>query len=257
MSMPLPMVAKDLLATSALSLSLNSSQDLEGTHMAKYLRDIVLSGERDPEFTFKLETNFLEVLYINCLPKTQTDGIFKVIIQACRLVPTKKLDNMIDVLRLWKPFDFDAYFAADKAIRKRLALEFLQDGLLEVARIRGWKTDPFDIAYKAVLARGLVNNGPWRWCKPVTSPDRVLKAQAWVNYDSDKADVFLTLTRRNEVVAKVLVTSVKPGDVWINEAIGKLEWVSADEAKLTSRDGKQSWTVQAPKKQPKGTRVDS
>jgi len=216
--------------------------------MAKYLRDIVLSCERgmDPRFSLKLETNFLEIIYLNCLPKTQTDGIVKVIVQACKAVPPKKLDVMIDVLRLWKPFNFEAYFAAGKEPRKRMALEFLQDGLLEVARIRGWSSDPFDQAYKAVLEKGLVNDGPWRWSKPVTSPDRKFKAQAWVNYDSDKADVFIAVTRRDEVVSKTPATSVKPGDVWINQVIGKLEWTATDKVRLTSKDGKQFWDAHCP-----------
>jgi hypothetical protein len=35
-----------------------------------------------------------------------------------------ELENMIDVLRLNALFDFAAYFAASKEIRKRIALEF-------------------------------------------------------------------------------------------------------------------------------------
>lgn len=214
--------------------------------MAKYIRDIVLSCVReiDPQFNFNLETNFLEVLYLNNLPKVRTDGIAKVIVQACKDVPPKKIDDMINVLRLWKCFDFEAYWKADKKTRKRIALEFLQDGLLDVAGIRGWDADPFHKAYKAVLAKELINERPWRWSKPVASPNRKLKAQAWVNYDSDKADIFVVITRNDQILSKTQVTTVKPGDVWINEVIGKLEWSSPCKLSLISKDAKQSWDVE-------------
>jgi hypothetical protein len=99
--------------------------------MAKYLRDIVLSFDQkiDQQFGFKLETNFLEILYLNSLPKIWTGGIAKVIITAC------------------------------------------------------------------------------------------------------------------EEISKTWVTSVKPGDVWINEVIGKIEWISLSQIRLISKDGKQSWDV--------------
>jgi hypothetical protein len=169
----------------------------------------------------------------------QTNGIGKVIISACKILPPKKLDNMVDVLDLHKLLDFEAYFAAEKETRERIALEFLQDGLLEVAEIRGWDTNPFHEAYKAVLAKNFVCYRPWS--KPVTSPDRKHKAQVWCNYDSDKAEIFIVVFYRKDVVSKTLVTTVKPGGVWIRGAIGKLHWLSADKVELAPRDGKNEW----------------
>lgn len=214
--------------------------------MGKYLRDAVLSCAKDldPHFNFKLQTNFLEILYLDCLPKVQTDGVSKIIVRACKVLPSQKLENMGDVLQLNKRFDFYAYFAAEKGPRKRIALEFLQAGLLEVAVIRGWDTSPFHEAYKAVLAKNLVNYRPW--IKPVSSPNRKHKAQVWCNYESDKAEIFIVIFRRNEIVNKTLVTTVKPGDVWIRGAVGKLAWLSSDKVKLTSHDGKESWETTLP-----------
>src|ERR1700760_4772985 len=123
--------------------------------MGKYLRDVVLSCSKDshpqypdPDFNFGLQTNFLERLYLDSLPKTRTDIIGKVIVEACRSLPQQRIDNMIDVLRLHRLFDFGAYFAADKETRKRLALDCLQGGLLEVAAIRSWDDAPLHQAYK-------------------------------------------------------------------------------------------------------------
>ena len=215
--------------------------NLRNDSMAKYLSDIVLSSGKDfdPEFRFRFQIHFLEQLYIDHLPKVLTNGIFKVIIEACGVLPPKKIDNMVDVLKLNKLFDFETYFAAGKETRKRIALEFLQDGLLEVAAIRDWETNPFHEAYKAVLAKNFVCYRPWS--KPVTSPDRRYKAEVWCNFDSDKAEIFIVVFHRKEVMRKALVTTVKPGNVSIRGAIGKLEWLSADKVQLSPRDGKNAW----------------
>ena len=203
--------------------------------MAKFLRDLDLrvSATSAEEWRWGTSTNFLDTLYFNCLPKVQTNGTGKVIIEACKVMPSTKLEKMIDVLRLNKLFDFEAYFAADKEPRKRIALDFLQAGLLEVAELRGWDNAPFHEAYKCVLARNFVNY--LTWSKPVVSPDRKYKAQVCCNYDSDKAELFLVVTHRKEVVSKMPVTTVKPGDVWIRCAIGKLEWPSTNKVQLSPR----------------------
>ena len=212
--------------------------------MAKFLRDLdlVSSTTREEATRWAYSKNFLDTLYFSCLPKVQTNGIGKVIISACRVAPAKKLDNMVDVLQLNKPFDFEGYFAADKETRKRIALDFLQAGLLEVAAIQRWDNAPFHEAYKCVLEGNFVNYLTWH--KPVSSPDRKYKAQVCCNYDSDKAELFLVVTHRKKVTSKTSVTTVKPGDVWIRCAIGKLEWLSNTEVQLSPRPGTYDYEAQ-------------
>jgi len=216
--------------------------------MAKYLHDVWIRAsrtyEKENDYAFGLSSNFLIDLYSTNLPKVQTNGFFRIIVEANPTPPTKKIENMVDVLQINKVFDFEAYFAADKETRKRIALELLQDGLLEVAEMRGWNTTPFHEAYKAVLAKNFVNYRPW--CKFVRSPDKKRTAQAWVNYDSDKAEIFIEIAQKKEKLTKTLVTTVKPGDVWIRWTVGKLEWISLDKVRLTSHDGKETWEVSVP-----------
>jgi hypothetical protein len=209
--------------------------------MGKYLRDLDLrvSTNAEERARWGTSTNFLEILYFNCLPRVQTNGVGKVIVEACKTLPPRKMEVMLDILQINKLFDFEAYFAAGKEIRKRIALEFLQDGILEIATIRGWDTNPFHQAYKTVLAKNFVNYLPWS--KSITSPDRRHKAQVWAEYDSDKADIFLVIFHRKEIVSKTFVVSVQAGGVFIRGAIGKLEWLSPEKVVLTPREGKNSW----------------
>lgn len=215
--------------------------------MAKYLRDISIwvSSEEKNATNLALETNFLEVLYLDCLPKVETGGIAKVVIRPRRTVVDEALKLMINpsVIHFSKEFDFEKYDGAEKPAKKRMALDFLQSSLIEVAQLKMWNCKPFLEAYNAVLARNLVNERPWG--KPVMGPKRI-KAQPWCNYDSDKAEIYVAFFKGTKLLGKVRLADVQPGDVWINEAVGKLEWESEVDVKLTSRDGLSSWCCKAP-----------
>jgi hypothetical protein len=215
--------------------------------MSKYLRDISFwfSSEEEKGTQLSYETNFLELLYLDCLPKVETGGIAKVVLHPCRTVVGEplKLINNPDVIRFSKVFDFTLYGRSDKQTKKLMALEFLQSSLMEVAQIKKWDCQPFLKAYNTVLAKNLINERPWG--KPITGPKRV-KAQPWCSYDSDKAAIYIAFFSGPNLLGKVWITDVKPGDVWINEAVGKLEWESERDVKLTSRDGLSSWHCSVP-----------
>lgn len=217
--------------------------------MAKYLGDLSLgtpSTDKKEAIQWALSTNFLRILYLDSLPRVVTNGVPKVIIKPCRELPENPLKVILrkpDILELSKQFNLDTYWTADKEQRKRMALEFLQEGLLEIARTKGWDEAPFQEAYQTILRKNFVNYRPWS--APVTAPDRRHKAQIWCNYDSDKAEIFVVIFCRKEIVKRELVTTVKPGDVWIRNAAGKLKWESKSIVKLTSKDESQVWEVDA------------
>ena len=173
------------------------------------------------------------------MPKLETKPVAKVVVTPCAPPAETKLELMVnpDVLQLLKPFNFDRYWTADKETRKRIALDFLQEGLLEVAEIKHWDKKPLEEAYTVAL----VSDRPWT--KAVTGPDRRTKAQAWCRYDSDQADVSIVFSKRGDELCRTFVATVKPGDVWIRDVIGKLEWLSNTTIRLSSRDGTQSWEV--------------
>lgn len=215
--------------------------------MVKYLRDVSFwfSPQQGNAFNLACETNFLEVLYLDCLPKVETEGIAKVVIHPCQSVdgdPLKLINNP-DVIQFSKEFDFELYERSDKQAKKRIALEFLHSSLMEVARLKKWDSQPFLNAYHGVLAKNLVCERSWG--KAVAGPKRI-KAVPWCHYDSDKAAIYIAFFKGAKLIGKVWVTDAKPGDVWINQAVGKLEWESERDVKLSSRDGSVSWRCSLP-----------
>ena len=128
--------------------------------MAKFLNDISIYPYYTEEAKkWSYSTNFLEYLYLDSLPKVETNGVAKVLIKPCKALPEQPLQlkqRKPDIYQFSKLFDFDLYFESDKEARKRMALDFLQGGILEVARIRGWDTKQFVAAYETVLEKNFV-----------------------------------------------------------------------------------------------------
>jgi hypothetical protein len=216
--------------------------------MAKYLRDlqIWIPPKTEEARKWGMTTNFLERLYLNLLPKFETDGVAKVVLTPSNDISKNQLTVMVnpDVLQLLKAFSFKEYWQADKEARKKMALAFLKDGLLEIASLKGWDTEAIYEAHKTILDKNLVNEMPWG--KAVSGPSGHLKVQAWCNYDSDRADIFLYVFRSGKIISKSLATTVKPADIWINEAVGSLKWSSANKVELRSKDGREIWEISVP-----------
>jgi len=204
--------------------------------MGKYLRDIVLCGSKDipSRIEFNLQTNFLEKLYLANLPRVYTNGISKIIVEACSDISVAKEQKMLDVLQISKVFDFKKYFAVEDEEKKRIALDFLQSGLLGVATMLGWDDEPFHLAYTQILSKKLLYEG--NWGKPLSSPGKKYKAQIWCRYDLGKADIYVEFLKGKQKICHEFIKSVQPGDVFINAVIGRLEWLSENELKITSRD---------------------
>lgn len=215
--------------------------------MGKYLQDLDLympPSEGEESRQWALSTNFLEILYLDSLPKVETPGVSKIIIRPCRELPTilnEGPSKYLPVIQLYKLFDFDNYWNSSIINRKRIALDLMQGALLELADFYGWDKNSFNQAYLKVLALNFVNYRPWT--KSVSCPNKKFKSQVWCNYDSEKADIFVVIFSRNKEIHKSLVTSVKPGDVFIRRAAANLLWTSSNEIQLTNYDGSESWNV--------------
>jgi hypothetical protein len=122
--------------------------------MSKYLRDIsfCFAPKEGNAIQLSYETNFLELLYLDCLPKVETGGIVKIVVCPRQTFVGDPLKvSTPNVVHFSKEFDFAQYGRSDKQTRKRIALEFLHSSLMEVAQIKKWDNQPFLKAYEAVL----------------------------------------------------------------------------------------------------------
>lgn len=221
------------------------------------LRNVVMSahdyvGQNDPRFAeyrrFNKESECVAYLYLRCLPTLVTDGIAKVIVAVTddpELAKSRRVEDMIDVVRFPWPFDFQEYWKLDDHAKKRRTLDVLQEALLWFAKREGWDPEPLKTAYEEVLRRDFVNEGFMRrrgksaW----TSPDRRHKAKVFWTFGFENIQVFALIYDKsgNEIGRKLLV-ELDPHGYFLYHALGECRWRSKNVFVLKSRRGKETWT---------------
>ncbi len=134
------------------------------------LRDVGLAtyrlerGKRDDECAeyrkFGFQTGCVQDLYRRCLPKLVTPKTAKVLIDLADeddwVNPSQIQRSLSVTISPWRASLAD-YWSRDEFGRKQFALEALHGGLLWLAHVEGWPTEPLEIAYQSSLQHGLVN----------------------------------------------------------------------------------------------------
>lgn len=92
-------------------------------------------------------------------------------------------------------FDFKKYFSLDKYDRKKMQLEAVHEGMMEIAEKENWTTDSLMEAYNNCLKSNLeyqFNKG-----KPKFSRNRKYKIGLWCDWDMDFIEVYWILYDKN------------------------------------------------------------
>lgn len=102
-------------------------------------------------------------------------------------------------------FDFIKYFSLDKFERKKMQLEAIHKGMMEVAELEKWEKLPLVEAYNACLGNNLEYH--FFLGKPKLSPDKKPKLNFWCNWDIDIFEAYWVLydSKDNEVKRKKFI----------------------------------------------------
>lgn len=216
-----------------------------------YLRDLVVTSYR--EYPRRKEFNFsvgcVESLFFSSLPKkVQTTEFAKIIVEANE--PSQEQfvhQRMLDVIEVKGGFDFDAYWNANERDRKLQALNFIQKSLIYLANTFGWDNAPFDEAYHRVVEKDFVHQFFLKKPKPAISENKKLKAQIFVDFESNEINMYLVVTNKsgNELMRQ-LFAKVPPRDFFIMDTIGGVAWEGDERVVVSSRNMKEQWQLEMP-----------
>ncbi len=103
-------------------------------------------------------------------------------------------------------FNFKKYFQLDKLTKKKMQLDVLHQGMLEIANKESWETDTLTKAYNYCMENNLENKFFVK-NKFMSSPDRKYKIGFFCNWDIDKFEVFWVLfdKTKKEIKRKLLI----------------------------------------------------
>ena len=102
-------------------------------------------------------------------------------------------------------FDFETYFTSNKLDKKKMQLEAVHTGMMQIAEKEGWDTDPLLDAYSKCLK----NNLEYQFDvgKLKSSSNRKYKIGFWCNWDIDVFELYWVLYDKNsnEIKRKKLI----------------------------------------------------
>ena len=201
------------------------------------LRDIGLStykqsrGKRDDECAefrkFAFQACCVCDFYRRCLPKLVTTETAKVMIDIADedgWVAPSHIERLLSVtISPWRASLAD-YWQRDEFDRKQFALETLHAGLMWLAGIEGWPTEPLVTAYHGCQQRELVNEF---FCKKTfPSPSRTATIKLFCEFGPDEAKHYAVVMRRRNELGRVFLgaTVPEPYIVWMTQQ--SFSWIN-------------------------------
>ncbi|MBM7608769.1 hypothetical protein JOD29_002016 [Lysinibacillus composti] len=187
-------------------------------------------GKKFKDFTF--ETNCITTLYENNFPNFKTENTKKIILNCGLSFKDINITEHIDgFLEINIPYDVEEFFGLNDINKKIELLELLQIGVLWVCKEFNWDEAPFIETYEKI--KNLNYECKYVWKKPKSCPNRKYKAMVECELTLYKGTVnLIVINKRNEIVAKKLVTEEKPNVFLFDMFLGELKWLSNEEVRL-------------------------
>jgi hypothetical protein len=116
------------------------------------------------------------------------------------------------------------YWQRDEFDRKQFALETLHAGLMWLAGIEGWPTEPLVTAYHDCQQQELVNKF---YCKKTfPSPSRTATIKLFCEFGPDEAKLYAVVMRRRKELGRVYLGSVIPESYVIWMTVQSFSWIN-------------------------------
>lgn len=229
--------------------------------MAKYLRHIAccfVQGNNihgivdDPDLWAAVRDSdvpYLSWMYEFYATPLASNGIGKVNIlftsafpnPAPEVLPGKPEDKEGEgIAYVFESFDGPHYRALSLSERRRYFLDRIHSALLRCARQFGWETKQLDAARARILQDDFRFHFFWK--KPVASPDRRTKVQAFLDVTDQTRVYLIFFDRRMQEQKRVLLYTLELGPGIPDYVLHHIEWLDERTVKITQKNGRDYWT---------------
>ncbi len=141
-------------------------------------------------------------LYCSLLNKYNTSKVVKCVIniRSDWADLNNYYKNYYDVISLYKYFDFENYLKVNNYSKKKMQLDAVHNGMMEIASYELWETDPLLDAYNGCIEKELKYQ--FFVGKPAYSPNKKHYIRLWCNWDIDIFEVLWILYNKNGIEVK-------------------------------------------------------
>jgi hypothetical protein len=164
----------------------------------------------------------------------RTDEAHAVFVQFSEQV-SKPPDRILPVAGVLWPFDFETYFTATDALKKKQIVgESLHNALVWIANKMGWPVAPFDEVYKEARNQEFTLSGISK--KAWTSPNKRFKVRIAFTFDVHGVDLWAVLfrNRSTQELARLPLGIGPPLPNCLIDYLDTGEWISQSEFELRS-----------------------
>lgn len=228
--------------------------------MAKFLQGIQIwyaqgnhwaeATDNDPELSQAIGPALppaLRWMYEHCVQPLQSQGIVKVNVMFTQaesrspvVIPhTPEAKEGEGIAYVSEHFDLAHFQSQDIGEQRIYLLDRLHAALINCAATFGWNTEQL-IAARERVVRDHFQFSFW-WKKPVSSPDRKHKVQAFIEV-ADQAAITLVFTdRQQQEVHRALLCTAPPRSGLGELELHKVQWLDAETVQVTQQNKRDYW----------------
>lgn len=184
-------------------------------------------------------------LYTDILGEFKTEETQKIIIFC--VTDLDKLKSVpktaLGFTEVYVLLDLESYWELSNIEKKKVILEKINEGILQVANHYSWDISIFNRVSKEVIDKNYVNEYS---LKQKASPDRKHKAEIFCQHDIDFITISMIIRegKSNEIIKNELLFKDRPNEFSFVQKLGDLKWISNSEITLTHKYKlRKKWTV--------------
>lgn len=184
---------------------------------------------------FRDEIRCVASLYERSFEKFKTNDSWKILIRCVDEITDSRIINLSGVCTIQVQFDVDSFFPMSDQQKKETTLKLFRNGIDKIVSEKNWDPTPFNQAFDNVIKEELKNE--WFWKKPISSPDRKLKASLYIVHEVTIAKGYLIVfDNKNQEVLCSEVFRDRPNEWAYVPYLGKIQWLSSKEVALFNKE---------------------
>ncbi len=219
------------------------------TFMPKYLRyiswDMTDEDGRPDKALWTVVRSAPEVwhlawMYEHFACPMRTDGVAKVNVFLTAAEPNREPSEVLSIANVYGGFDAAHFQSLAPKGRQAYYLERLHQALLRCAEQFGWDAGPLSEAYRRILKADF--EFAFFWKKPLASPDRRWKVQAFAQVSPLPAHLYLVFfDRKLQEQRRTLLSVGTDGPGPVEFALGNIRWQDSDTLRVENKNGRDYW----------------
>lgn len=179
-------------------------------------------------------------MYEHLATPLPSGGISKVNVDFTTTTADADPSEVLGIATIQQHFDSSLFIELPTRARQQYFLTQLHGAMLRCANRFGWDPERLLEAYRQIVERDF--KFTFFWKKPLTSPDRHLKIQAFIDASQFPTHIFLVFSDKEmHELRRILLSVGTDGPGAVEFALGDIRWVDNLTVRIQHQNGRDYW----------------